>query len=118
MSNKIQRLRRGLKTKAIIKQSGKARIVVFRSSKHIYAQVVVETESGSQVVVSSSTVDKLIRDSLSGNKRTKAHQVGKALAERALQANIKELAFDRSGYSYAGRVEALAQGAREGGLVF
>lgn len=118
MSNEIKRHRRGLKTKAVIKQSGKPRVVVFRSSKHIYVQIVVESEAGSKVIASASTLDKLLRPELSGNKCVKATHVGKVLAERAIKANLKEVAFDRSGYKYAGRVEALAKGAREGGLVF
>jgi large subunit ribosomal protein L18 len=118
MSNEIKRRRRGLKTKFVIKQSGKPRVVVFRSSKNIYAQIVIESDKGSKVLASASTLDKLLRPELSGNKCSKANQVGKVLAERALEANLKEVAFDRAGYKYAGRVEALAEGAREGGLVF
>jgi len=118
MSNEIKRRRRGLKTKVVIKQSGKPRVVVFRSAKNIYAQIVIESEEGSKVLASASTLDKLLRPELTGNKSLKANHVGKVLAERAIQANLKEVAFDRSGYKYAGRVEALAKGAREGGLVF
>jgi len=75
-------------------------------------------EKGDQVIVSSSTLDKELKVSLSGNKCEQALQVGKLLAKRAIEKKVSEVAFDRAGYKYHGRVKALAEGAREAGLNF
>ncbi len=90
------------------------RINVFRSNKEIYCQV-IDDVSGT-TLVSASSLGKNVN--LSGNKVDQARQVGKMLAEKALANDIKSVVFDRSGYLYHGRVKALAEGAREGGLVF
>lgn len=117
--NKHQtRIRRSLKTKAIIRQSKRPRLVVHRSAVHIYAQIVLPTDQGDQVLASASTMDKALKQNLKGNKCEQAESVGKLLAERAKEKNLLEVAFDRSGYKYHGRVAALAKGAREAGLIF
>ncbi|KTC65222.1 50S ribosomal protein L18 (plasmid) [Legionella adelaidensis] len=118
MNKQLARKRRGSKTKAIIKSSKRPRLVVHRSSVHIYSQIVIPGEKGDQVVVSSSTLDKEVKASLKGNKSEQAMQVGKLLAQRAKDKKITEVAFDRAGYKYHGRIKALAEGAREAGLEF
>ncbi len=93
------------------------RLNVFRSLDHIYAQL-IDDEAG-QTMASSSTVDKGLRADMDGKtKKEQALLVGKAVAERAQAAGIKQVVFDRGGYLYHGRVKALADGAREGGLEF
>ncbi|KTD17629.1 50S ribosomal protein L18 [Legionella jordanis] len=120
MKNKENaRIRRGLKAKAIQRRNPeKPRLVVHRSSSHIYCQIVVRDANGDKVVVCSSTLDKELKSSLSGTKVEQAHQVGKLLGERAKASKIIEVSFDRAGYRYHGRVKALADGAREAGLNF
>lgn len=112
------RVRRGLKTKAILRHSDRPRLVVHRSGVHTYAQIIVRSEKGDIVVASSSTLDKELRASLNGTKVEKAQQVGKLLAERAKAKQISKVSFDRAGYKYHGRIKALADGAREAGLDF
>lgn len=93
------------------------RISIFRSNKHIYAQIVDDVNG--RTLIAASTVTKEVASKLQGlTKIQQAELVGKALAEKALGANIKEVVFDRSGYKYHGRVKALADGARNGGLIF
>ncbi len=93
------------------------RLNVFRSSEHIYAQV-IDDEAG-RTLVSASTVDAGLRSDLDGKtKKEQATAVGKAVAERAKAAGIETIVFDRGGYLYHGRIKALADGAREGGLKF
>jgi len=119
MMNKIKsRARRGLKSKAIIRQSDRPRLVVYRSGSHIYSQIVVSGELGDEVLVSSSTLDKSVKTELTGNKSEQALNVGRILAKRAQEKGISAVAFDRAGYKYHGRVKALAAGAREAGLNF
>ena len=118
MNKQIARRRRASKTKAIISGSKRPRLVVYRSGSHIYSQIVMRGEKGDQVIVSSSTLDKELKVSLSGNKCEQALQVGKLLAKRAIEKKVSEVAFDRAGYKYHGRVKALAEGAREAGLNF
>jgi len=91
------------------------RLVVFRSNKEIYAQVVNDV-TGTTIAAASSR-DKDI-DSAKGTKTEIASLVGKAVAEKALKAGVENIAFDRGGYQYHGRVKSLAEGAREGGLKF
>jgi large subunit ribosomal protein L18 len=114
------RKRRGLKTKALIRKSDRARLVVYRSSVHIYAQIVIsDNELGDRVIAYSSSNDKELRDSLSDKcKVEQASLVGKLLGKRAHEKGVTQIAFDRAGYKYHGRVKALAQGAREAGLDF
>ena len=118
--NKIKRrVRRGLKAKAITRHhTTRPRLIVFRSARHIYAIIVTSGEKGDQVIVSSSTMDSEFKSTITGNKVEPAQQVGKILGERAKAKNIDKIAFDRAGYKYHGRVKALADGAREAGLIF
>ena len=118
MKKEHARKRRGLKAKAIIRLSKRPRLVVHRSASHIYAQVIVQGERGDEVLVGASTLDKELRAALTGKKVEQAMQVGKLLAQRAKEKNIDTVAFDRAGYKYHGRVKALADGAREGGMNF
>lgn len=118
MSKKQARIRRGLKTKVLIAKSGRPRLVVFKSAKHIYAQIIIKGEKGDTVLASSSTVEKDIRESLSGDKKSQANIVGKMIAKKAKEKNLTAVAFDRSGFAYHGRIKALAEGARADGLQF
>jgi large subunit ribosomal protein L18 len=118
MNKQKARIRRGLKTKAIIRQSSRPRLTVHRSGAHMYSQIIVRGEKGDVVVASASTLDKELKGDLKGNKCEQAQKVGKLLAERAKKQKLSEVAFDRNGYKYHGRVKALAEGAREGGLNF
>lgn len=118
MNKRQARTRRGLKTKALIRSSSRPRLVVYRSAVHIYAQIVVPGEKGDTVVVAVSTLDKALKPELKGTKVEKAGLVGKMLAERAKDKKITQVAFDRAGYRYHGRVKALAHAARSAGLDF
>lgn len=119
MNKRTSRIRRGLKTKALIRLSGRLKLVVSRSSANIYAQIVKQNENGDKVLASSSTLDKELKSSLAGKSKVdQANMVGKLLGERAVKLGISEVAFDRSGYKYHGRIKALAEGARETGLNF
>ena len=117
MEKKQRRQRRAKRTRAKIKLLGASRLTVHRTPHHIYAQV-VSSDDGT-VVASASTLTKEIRQSVkaTGNKEAAA-AVGKLIAERAKAAGIDTVAFDRSGFVYHGRVKALADAAREAGLVF
>jgi large subunit ribosomal protein L18 len=118
MDKKESRLRRGRKTRAKIRELGVHRLSIFRTPRHIYAQVI--SPDGSQVLASASTLDKAVRSEISGatGNTTAASVVGKIVAERAKTAGIETVAFDRSGFRYHGRVKALADAAREAGLQF
>lgn len=106
-----QRARRHLRVRKKISGSGeRPRLVIFRSLKHIYAQLVDD--------VSQRTILTVGDNGMSGKKSEKAGLVGKSLAEKAKAAGISKVTFDRAGYRYHGRVKALADGAREGGLEF
>lgn len=119
MSKHSQRIRRARKSKNIIRLSGRPRLVVFRSCQHIYGQIVVGAENGDKIVVSSSSLDREIKSKLSGKKKVdQATEVGKLLAKRAKDNGISEVAFDRNGFKYHGRVKALAEAAREEGMNF
>lgn len=119
MNKQISRARRGAKTKALIRINGRARLVVYRSGVHIYSQIVKMDEQGDKVLVSCSTVDKELKNTITGKcKVDQANLVGKLLGKRAKEHGISEVAFDRAGYKYHGRVKALAEGAREAGLDF
>ncbi len=118
MNKHNARKRRGLKTKAIIRLSKRPRLIVHRTSTHMYSQIIVAGENGDLVIVSASTMDKELKSALTGNKCEQAHQVGKLLAKRAKEKELSDVAFDRAGYKYHGRVKALADGAREAGLNF
>ena len=117
MDKNIARLRRAKTTRSHIRDLGVARLSVLRSGQHIYAQVF--TADGSKVLASASTVQSDVREGLKNGKNSDAaSRVGKMIAERALAAGVEKVAFDRSGYRYHGRIKALAEAAREGGLQF
>jgi large subunit ribosomal protein L18 len=117
MDKNIARLRRAKTTRSHIRDLGVARLTVLRSGQHIYAQVF--TADGSKVLASASTVQTDVREGLKSGKNSEAaSRVGKLIAERALAAGVEKVAFDRSGYRYHGRIKALAEAAREGGLQF
>lgn len=112
---KDARLRRARRARAKISELRVHRLCVYRSPRHIYAQIISPT--GNEVLVSASTVEKDTRSGSTGNIEA-AGKIGKLIAERAKAAGIEKVAFDRSGYAYHGRVKALAEAAREGGLDF
>lgn len=117
MNKKEARLRRARKTRAKIAELKAVRLTVYRSNSHIYAQVI--SGCGSRVLASASTVDALIRGQVGNGGNAKAAEaVGKLIAERAKAAGIEQVAFDRAGFHYHGRIKALAEAAREGGLKF
>jgi len=97
--------------------SARPRLSVFRSAKHIYAQVIDDSQ-GKTLAASSSKVASFNADSSEGGKIAQATAVGSALAEACKAAGVEKVVFDRNGYNYHGRVKALAEGAREGGLSF
>ena len=107
------RVRRTLRARAY----GKPRLSVFRSSKQIYCQII--DDAAGRTLAAASSLEKINRDSLkTGADVEAAKAIGKLIAERAAQAGIKDVVFDRGAYMYHGRVKALAEGAREGGLSF
>jgi large subunit ribosomal protein L18 len=110
---RAHRVRHTLKKKA----HGRARLSVFRSSKQIYVQVI--DDSTGRTVAAASTLDKDLKGSLKkGSDLAAAQAVGKLIAERALQAGVTNVVFDRGGYLYHGRIKALADAARKAGLNF
>ena len=120
LTKKEQRLRRARQTRIRIAQQGVARLSVNRTNLHIYASVI--SGCGTKVLASASTAEADVRKSLGGSGKggnTAAAQIiGKRIAEKAKSAGITRVAFDRSGFMYHGRVKALADAAREGGLAF
>ena len=117
MNMKETRLRRARKTRAKLAELKAVRLAVFRSNCHIYAQVI--SGCGSKVLAAASTVETDVRAQVAnGGNKAAAELVGKLIAERAKAAGIEQVAFDRSGFLYHGRVKALAEAAREGGLKF
>ena len=112
---KETRLRRARKARLKMRELEAVRLCVYRSSQHIYAQVL--SADGAKVLASASTLDKELRDGATGNVDA-AKKVGQLVAERAKAAGITQVAFDRSGFKYHGRVKALDDAAREGGLEF
>ena len=108
-----ERVRTGLRRKAV----GRPRLSVFRSGLHIYAQIL--DDAAGNTLAAASTIDKSLKGSLKSTANIEAAKaVGKLIAQRAVEKGIKEVAFDRGGYKYHGRVKALADAAREGGLSF
>jgi len=117
MNKKEARSRRARQTRIRIAQQRANRLVVSRSNSHIYAQIIAPT--GDKVLASASTVEADVRkDVKNGGNKAAAATVGKHIAEKAKALGIDAVAFDRSGYKYHGRVQALADAAREGGLKF
>lgn len=117
-SRSISRKRRHIRVRKTVKGSpSRPRLNVFRSVAEIYAQV-IDDEAG-KTLVAASTIDQSLRADMAGKKKAEqARLVGKTLAERAKEKGIAQVVFDRGGYRYIGRVKALADGAREGGLEF
>jgi large subunit ribosomal protein L18 len=112
-----QRRRSRLRYQLKIKSGGRPRLSVFRSGRHIYAQV-IDDKAGRTVAAASSLEKPMRTDLKTGADKDAATAVGKLVAERAIAAGIKEVVFDRGPYLYHGRVKALAEAAREGGLSF
>ncbi|MFA5494210.1 MAG: 50S ribosomal protein L18 [Porticoccaceae bacterium] len=116
MKDKKQaRLRRARRTRIQMREIGATRLTVHRTPRHIYAQVI--SAAGDKVLASASTLDKSLRSDATGNIDA-ARGVGQLVAERARAAGIQKVSFDRSGFKYHGRIKALADAAREGGLEF
>ena len=116
MDKKASRLRRATRTRKKLQDLGATRLVINRTPRHTYAQVIT---ADAQVVASASTLEKEVRAQLSNGGNTEAAQlVGKLVAERAVEKGISKISFDRSGFQYHGRVAALAEPAREAGLQF
>jgi large subunit ribosomal protein L18 len=120
LAKKDQRLRRARQTRLRVAKQRVARLTVFRSNLHIYASVI--SDDGQKVLASASTAEKDMREQLGapgkGGNAAAAAIVGKRIAERAKAAGIEQVAFDRAGFAYHGRVKALAEAAREAGLQF
>jgi large subunit ribosomal protein L18 len=120
LNKKEQRLRRGRQTRIRIATQGVARLMVNRTNLHIYATVV--SGDGAKVLASASTAQASVRQTLGGSGKggniAAAQAIGKLIAEKAKAAGVEKVAFDRSGFAYHGRVKALADAAREGGLQF
>lgn len=111
----ISRLRRARRGRMKMRELGAVRLTVNRTPRHIYAQLI--TPAGDKVLATASTLEKSLRKGSTGNVDA-AIKVGSLIAKRAKKAGVVKVAFDRSGYKYHGRVKALADAAREGGLEF
>lgn len=117
MNKKQDRRRRSRRARATISRLGIYRLCVHRTPRHIYAQII--SPDGGRVLASASTLDSEVKRSLSyGGNTAAARIVGRVVAERALEAGVDRVAFDRSGFRYHGRVKVLADQAREHGLEF
>ncbi len=117
MNKKEARLRRARKTRAKLAELNITRLCVHRTNCHIYAQIY--SGCGTQVLAAASTVEADVRKQMpNGGNIEAAQAVGRLIAERAKAKGVSEVAFDRSGFKYHGRVKALAEAAREGGLKF
>jgi len=103
--------------KKLVGTTKRPRLCVFRSAKHIYAQLIDDSQG--QTLVAASSMEKAVRDdSETKNKVTAANTVGKIIGQRALEKGVKEVVFDRNGFLYHGRIRAVSEGAREAGLKF
>jgi large subunit ribosomal protein L18 len=117
MDKNASRLRRARRARAKIAEIGSNRLCIYRTPRHIYAQIIAP--GGGQTLVSASTLEKDVRADLkSTGNRDAAAAIGRLIAERAKAAGVEQVAFDRSGFKYHGRVQALADAAREAGLQF
>jgi len=120
LNKKDQRIRRSRQTRARIATQRVARLTVFRTNLHIYANVI--SDCGTKVLASASTAEKEVREQLGaagkGGNAAAAAIIGKRIAEKAKAAGVEKVAFDRAGFAYHGRVKALAEAAREAGLQF
>jgi large subunit ribosomal protein L18 len=115
---RVARVRRHKRVRSkVVGTSERPRLNVYRSLNHIYAQIIDDSQG--HTLMSISSLDSALRDTLADRTKTEqAAEVGKALAERAKQAGITQVVFDRGGYKYHGRIKALAEASREGGLQF
>jgi large subunit ribosomal protein L18 len=117
MDKKSSRLKRALRLRSKIKKFEVNRLTIHRTSQHIYAQVL--SVDGKSTLASASTVQADVKSSLKNTSNVNAAiEVGKSIAQKAIAAGVTEVAFDRSGFKYHGRVKALADAAREAGLKF
>ncbi|VVC75175.1 50S ribosomal protein L18 [Aquicella siphonis] len=117
MNKKITRLRRAKRTRLKIRDLEVTRLTVHKTPRHMYAQVT--SSDGAKTLVCASTLDKELRKKMKSTGNIEAaKEVGKLIAQRALEAGITEVAFDRAGFAYHGRIKALAEAAREVGLQF
>lgn len=114
-AKKNSRIRRATRARMKMRELGVSRLSIHRTPRHMYAQVL--SPAGDQVLASASTLDRDLRSGKTGNVEAAA-EVGKAIAEKAKAAGLTQVAFDRSGFKYHGRVKALADAAREAGLEF
>jgi large subunit ribosomal protein L18 len=113
----LSRLRRARQTRLKIREVGAVRLTVHRTNGHIYAQIT--SSAGDKVLASASSLEKEVRTQLkSGGNRKAAELIGQRIAQKAKEKGIESVAFDRAGYKYHGRVKALAEAARAGGLKF
>jgi large subunit ribosomal protein L18 len=112
---KLARVRRSKKSRLKMRELGVTRLSVNRTPRHIYAQII--SGDGGKVLAQASTLDQELRSGVTGNVEA-ATKVGQLIAARAKEAGIEEVAFDRSGFKYHGRLKALADAAREAGLKF
>ncbi|MFZ1829304.1 MAG: 50S ribosomal protein L18 [Candidatus Competibacteraceae bacterium] len=116
---KTARLRRGLRTRYKIREMGVHRLCVHRTLSHIYAQIIIPAPTGDQTLAAASTLDPVLRQALKSTGDIEAAKiVGRAIAEKAKAIGVTQVAFDRSGFKYHGRIKALADAARENGLEF
>jgi large subunit ribosomal protein L18 len=117
MDKKQTRMKRALKLRSKIKKVSATRLSIHKTSQHIYAQVI--SDDGSTTLASASTTQSEVKAALKNTGNIKAAaEVGKFIAQKAIAAGVTEVAFDRSGFKYHGRVKALADAAREAGLKF
>ena len=117
MNKRMSRIRRAKRTRSKIRDLEVTRLTVYKTPRHMYAQVT--TPDGAKTLVCASTLDKDLRKSLKSTGNVDAaREVGKLIAKKALEAGIKAVAFDRGGFTYHGRIKALADAARETGLQF
>lgn len=116
-SKKISRIRRAKRSRIKIRELGAHRLCVYRTPRHIYAQVI--SPDGSKVLASASTLDAGVKSAVKSTGNVDAATaVGKLIAEKSKAAGVNTVAFDRSGFKYHGRIKALADAARDGGLEF
>jgi len=119
IDKRASRLRRAKRGRMKIREIGVPRLTVHRTPRHMYAQIIgTATSNGDRVLAQASTLDETLRAAQGTGNVAAAQAVGRLIAERAVAAGIDAVAFDRSGYKYHGRVKALADAAREGGLNF
>jgi len=116
-SKNLARLRRARQTRLKIREVGAVRLTVHRTNTHIYAQIT--SAAGDKVLAAASTVEKEVKAQLkNGSNKKAAEIIGQRIAQKAKEQGIESVAFDRAGYKYHGRVKALAEAARAGGLKF